>query len=144
MHGGKAQRLRRGVRRDVGRRAPDDSHGLRTVLEGLLAGAFVSGTAGGKVNTALARRRHHRQFQAGFLADSRDRGRWSRSGRVGVAATEPPPETTRLRLSLSHVPTICLAPQYAELHGGTIRVESEPGQGSTFAFILLQRSLEAI
>ena len=31
---------------------------------------------------------------------------------------------------------LALAKRFAELHGGTIRVESVPGEGSTFAFIL--------
>ena len=37
---------------------------------------------------------------------------------------------------------LALAKRFAELHGGTIRVESVPGKGSTFAFILPERSLE--
>jgi len=36
-----------------------------------------------------------------------------------------------------------LAKRFVELHGGTMRVESAPGQGSTFAFILPERDLEA-
>ena len=38
---------------------------------------------------------------------------------------------------------LALAKRFVELHGGTIRVESAPGRGSTFAFILPQRVLEA-
>ena len=38
---------------------------------------------------------------------------------------------------------LALAKRFVELHGGTIRVDSAPGQGSTFAFILPQRVLEA-
>ncbi len=37
-----------------------------------------------------------------------------------------------------------LAKRFVELHGGTMRVESAPGQGSTFAFILPEKSLEAM
>jgi len=37
---------------------------------------------------------------------------------------------------------LALAKRFAELHGGTIRIESVPGEGSTFAFILPERSLE--
>ena len=37
---------------------------------------------------------------------------------------------------------LALARRFVELHGGTIRVESAPGQGSTFAFVLPQRVLE--
>ena len=39
---------------------------------------------------------------------------------------------------------LALARRFVELHGGTIRVESEPGRGSTFAFILPERMLEAV
>ncbi len=39
---------------------------------------------------------------------------------------------------------LSLAKRFAELHGGSIRVESELGQGSTFAFILPERELEAV
>ena len=39
---------------------------------------------------------------------------------------------------------LSLARRFAELHGGSIRVESELGQGSTFAFILPERELEAV
>ncbi len=38
---------------------------------------------------------------------------------------------------------LALARRFVELHGGTIRVESEPGRGSTFAFVLPERVLEA-
>jgi signal transduction histidine kinase len=38
---------------------------------------------------------------------------------------------------------LALAKRFVELHGGTMRLESAPGQGSTFAFILPERVLEA-
>ena len=38
---------------------------------------------------------------------------------------------------------LSLAKRFVELHGGSVRVESAPGEGSTFAFILPQRELEA-
>src|SRR5512140_143685 len=37
---------------------------------------------------------------------------------------------------------LSLAKSYVELHGGSIRVESAPGKGSTFAFVLPERVLE--
>jgi signal transduction histidine kinase len=39
---------------------------------------------------------------------------------------------------------LSLAKGFVELHGGTIRVESEPGHGSTFAFVLPARSVAAV
>ena len=37
---------------------------------------------------------------------------------------------------------LALARRFVELHGGTIRVDSEPGQGSTFSFVLPLKVLE--
>ncbi|HEY2188695.1 MAG TPA: GAF domain-containing protein, partial [Caldimonas sp.] len=39
---------------------------------------------------------------------------------------------------------LSLARRFVELHGGSIRVESEPGRGATFAFILPERVVEAV
>jgi signal transduction histidine kinase len=39
---------------------------------------------------------------------------------------------------------LSLAKRFVELHGGSIRVESEPGRGATFAFILPERVVEAV
>jgi len=38
---------------------------------------------------------------------------------------------------------LALTRRFVELHGGTIRLDSAPGAGSTFAFILPERTLEA-
>ena len=39
---------------------------------------------------------------------------------------------------------LALAKRFVELHGGTIRVESAPGRGSTFAFMLPVRTVEVV
>ena len=39
---------------------------------------------------------------------------------------------------------LSLTKRFVELHGGSIRLESEPGRGSTFAIILPERKLEAV
>ena len=39
---------------------------------------------------------------------------------------------------------LALAKRFVELHGEAMRVESEPGRGSTFAFILPERIVEAV
>ncbi len=39
---------------------------------------------------------------------------------------------------------LALARRFVELHGGTMRVESVPGHGSTFAFVLPERAIEAV
>ena len=39
---------------------------------------------------------------------------------------------------------LSLAKRFVELHGGTMRIESEPGRGSIFAFILPEKVLESV
>ena len=39
---------------------------------------------------------------------------------------------------------LSLAKRFVELHGGAMRVESEPGRGSTFAFVLPERVVAAV
>jgi signal transduction histidine kinase len=39
---------------------------------------------------------------------------------------------------------LALAKRFVELHGGTIRVDSAPGRGSTFAFVLPRRLQEEV
>ena len=39
---------------------------------------------------------------------------------------------------------LSLSKRFVELHGGSIRVESAPGRGSTFAFVLPERTLETV
>ena len=64
--------------------------------------------------------------------------------RMGVAAGEPPPETTRLRLS--RVPTICLAPQYiaeALLRGEGFTDIQYVGEGTSHSGIPGARAMGA-
>ena len=37
---------------------------------------------------------------------------------------------------------LSLAKRFVELHGGSIRVQSAPGRGSTFAFTLPERTID--
>jgi signal transduction histidine kinase len=39
---------------------------------------------------------------------------------------------------------LALAKRFVELHGGTIRVDSRPGDGATFTFLLPLQNLEAV
>lgn len=39
---------------------------------------------------------------------------------------------------------LALAKRFVELHGGTIRVESRPGEGATFSFLLPMQVPEAV
>ena len=39
---------------------------------------------------------------------------------------------------------LALARRFVELHGGTMRLQSAPGRGSTFSFILPSQTLETL
>jgi len=116
-----------------------DIRKLKQVVINLLSNAVKFTPAGGKV-TLRARRLEHAVEIAVV-----DTG-------VGIAADQQALvfEEFRqaggdyLRKSEGTGLGLSLAKRFVELHGGTMRVESALGRGSTFAFILPERVLEAV
>jgi signal transduction histidine kinase len=116
-----------------------DERRVQQVVLNLLSNAVKFTPAGGKV-TLRARRLEHAVEIAVV-----DTG-------VGIAADQQALvfEEFRqaggdyLRKSEGTGLGLSLAKRFVELHGGTMRVESELGRGSTFAFILPERVIEAV
>jgi signal transduction histidine kinase len=116
-----------------------DIRKLKQVVINLLSNAVKFTPAGGKV-TLRARRLEHAVEIAVI-----DTG-------VGIAADQQALvfEEFRqaggdyLRKSEGTGLGLSLAKRFVELHGGTMRVESALGRGSTFAFILPERVVEAV
>ncbi|MEP7303614.1 MAG: ATP-binding protein, partial [Caldimonas sp.] len=116
-----------------------DVRKLKQTVINLLANAVKFTPAGGRVTLRAVRREHAVEIA---IVDTG----------VGIAADQQALvfEEFRqaggdyLRKSEGTGLGLSLARRFVELHGGTIRVESEPGRGSTFAFILPERVLEAV
>jgi signal transduction histidine kinase len=119
-----------------------DQRKVKQVVINLLSNAVKFTAAGGSV-TLRARRVEDSQGGAVEIAVI-DTG-------VGIAAQDQAlvfeefrqASGDYLRKSEGTGLGLSLAKRFVELHGGTIRVESEPGKGSTFAFILPERTVEA-
>jgi signal transduction histidine kinase len=118
---------------------PGDERRVRQVIFNLLSNAVKFTPAGGKVT--LRARRLENAVEIAVV----DTG-------VGIAPDQQALvfEEFRqaggdyLRKSEGTGLGLSLAKRFVELHGGTMRVESELGRGSTFAFVLPERVLEAV
>jgi len=116
-----------------------DIRKVKQVVINLLSNAVKFTPAGGRVTLRA------RQVDAGVEIAVIDTG-------VGIAADQQDLvfEEFRqaggdyLRKSEGTGLGLSLAKRFVELHGGSMRVDSELGKGSTFAFILPERVLEAI
>jgi signal transduction histidine kinase len=116
-----------------------DARKLKQVLINLLSNAVKFTPAGGSV-TLRARRVASSEVEIAVI----DTG-------VGIAADQQALVFEAFRQAAGeHLHKaegtglgLALAKRFVELHGGTIRVESAPGCGSTFSFMLPQRSAEA-
>ncbi|WP_213956529.1 ATP-binding protein [Variovorax sp. dw_954] len=116
-----------------------DQRKLKQVLVNLLSNAVKFTPAGGSV-TLRARRLDHAVEIAVV-----DTG-------VGIAADQQALVFEEFRQATGEYLRkaegtglgLALAKRFVELHGGTMRLESAPGQGSTFAFDLPERELEAV
>ena len=121
---------------------------------GRVGGRRAQGQAGGDQPAVQRGEVHAGRRQRDAARAARRGGRWrSRSIDTGVGIAPDQQalvfEEFRqaggdyLRKSEGTGLGLSLAKRFVELHGGTIRVESAPGQGSTFAFTLPERTLEA-
>jgi len=116
-----------------------DERKIKQVVINLLSNAVKFTPAGGRV-TLRARR-----VDAGLEIAVVDTG-------VGIAADQQALVFEEFRQAAGDYLRkaegtglgLSLAKRFVELHGGTIRVESEPGRGSTFAFTLPERVLEIV
>ena len=126
---------------DVGEGLADwvaDLRKIKQVVINLLSNAVKFTPAGGSV-TLRARR-----MDAGVEIAVIDTGVGIPPGQQALVFEEfRQASGDHLRRSEGTGLGLALAKRFVELHGGTIRVESAPGQGSTFAFMLPQRVLEA-
>ncbi len=108
-----------------------DAHMLRMAIENILSNAIKYTPASGTVSVSIFRRMGHVYIRI------TDTG-------VGIAAQDLEKmfqQFTRLPNEMSQQVGgtgigLYLAKHLVELHGGTITVESQPGQGSTFTIIL--------
>ncbi len=119
-----------------------DQAKVRQVLLNLVGNALKFTPAGGTVGIGA------RYVPAGGQDSSSD----ERGGRMEISVADtgigiPPEEQERIFQEFQQVPGaegkeqgtglgLALAKRLVELHGGTIRVQSAPGQGSTFTFTL--------
>jgi signal transduction histidine kinase len=119
-----------------------DARKLKQVLLNLLANAVKFTPAGGTV-TLRARPARTNGGAPGVEFAVIDTG-------VGIAPDEQSRIFDAFRQARGHYPSktegtglgLSLARRFVELHGGSIRLQSLPGQGSTFSFTLPERALE--
>jgi signal transduction histidine kinase len=119
-----------------------DGAKVRQVLLNLVGNALKFTPAGGKVRV-MGR---PAPVNRGAAADP-DAGEWIEISVADTGIGIPPEEQSRIFQEFEQVPGaegvaqgtglgLALAKRLVELHGGTIRVQSAPGQGSTFTFTL--------
>jgi signal transduction histidine kinase len=118
--------------------ADADAERLATIVGNLVDNAIKYSPEGGQVTVALTRSGGNAQIQVrdqgiGIAPDDQAR-LFSRFGRV-VTAQNQHISGTGLGLYLSR--------QLARMHGGDIKVDSEPGKGSTFTLELPAMETEA-
>ncbi len=120
-----------------------DQRKIKQVVINLLSNAVKFTPAGGSVTL---RARHVKVGQAGAVEVAViDTG-------VGIAADQQAlvfeeflqAAGDHLRKAEGTGLGLALAKRFVELHGGTIRVESSPGQGATFTFVLPHRVPEVV
>ncbi|MDR6536448.1 ATP-binding protein [Variovorax soli] len=115
-----------------------DARKLKQVVINLLSNAVKFTPAGGRVTLRA------RMLEEAVEIAVADTG-------VGIAADQQALVFEEFRQAGGHYLRkaegtglgLALAKRFVELHGGTIRLESAPGQGSTFAFVLPRLTLDA-